>query len=146
MFTLKNGVKLVYLVKFIGIDNYYGLEPLIVDKARHPTNMIDFFMTNQMDETFDFTLSDLKSRFKCSDLVVKRESSPVELYHAQYKLGMSESDNIMDRNTNNPHWYEKVGSKFDCVVLSLKDQDWQEIKKTYFQGEWSLMLTPLDEH
>lgn len=119
VFTLKNGVKLVYLVKFIGIDNYYGLEPLVIDKARHPTNMIDFFMTNQMDDNFEFTLSDIKSKLRFLTFVVKKESSPVELYHAQYKLVMDESDNIIDRNANNPHWYEKVSS---AVLLQCSFQ------------------------
>lgn len=65
-FTLKNGYKLMYLVKFIGINNFYGLEPLVIDKARHPTNMIDFFMVNRMDEGMEFKIMDIKGNFHLS--------------------------------------------------------------------------------
>jgi len=59
---LRNGSKLLYLVKFIGIENYYGLEPLIIDKARHPTNLVNFIINNQADEDLEFTLSDINGK------------------------------------------------------------------------------------
>jgi hypothetical protein len=58
-FTLRNGYKLFYLVKFLGIANSYNIEPMIVDKAKQPSNMINFIIDNQSDEDLEFTLSDV---------------------------------------------------------------------------------------
>jgi len=49
-------------VKFIGIENYYGLEPLVIDKTRSHSNMINFIMNNQVEDDFEFILSNIKGK------------------------------------------------------------------------------------
>lgn len=61
-FTLKNGYKVLYLVKFLGINNSYNIEPMIVDKAKQPSNMINFIIDNQADEDLEFILSDVHGK------------------------------------------------------------------------------------
>lgn len=63
-FTLKNGYKVLYLVKFLGINNSYNIEPMIVDKAKQPSNMINFVIDNQADEDLEFILSDVHGKFQ----------------------------------------------------------------------------------
>ena len=49
-------------MKFIGIENYYGLEPLVIDKTRSHSNMINFIMNNQVEDDFEFILSNIKGK------------------------------------------------------------------------------------
>lgn len=59
---LKNGYKLLYLVKFMGIDNNFGIKPLVVDKPRKaPNNVINFVIKNEEEDEMEFMISDVSS-------------------------------------------------------------------------------------
>ena len=59
---MKNGYKLLYLVKFYGIDNNFGIKPIVVDKPKKmPNNIINFIMKNEEEEEIEFMISDVSS-------------------------------------------------------------------------------------
>lgn len=58
-FQLKNGYKLLYLVRFTGIENSFGLEPIVMDKARKPSNLINFVMHNRANEELELLMTDI---------------------------------------------------------------------------------------
>ena len=50
-------------MKFFGIDNNFGIKPLVVDKPRKsPNNIINFVMKNEEEEEIEFMISDVSSK------------------------------------------------------------------------------------
>lgn len=99
VFTLRNGFKLLYLVKFMSIENSYGLEPLIVDKKRTGSNMVNFSFKNKESEEIEFTVSDVS---------VARNTVPVSFYHPHMLTDTDEMDNKCDNKITNVSCYEQV--------------------------------------
>ena len=88
----------MYLVKFFGIDNSYGFEPLIVDKRKQGTNMINFNIKNTEDEDLEFTLS---------DMYVAKATLPVQLLQTKRRQYTDEEVDC-EQGFNNEKCYEPV--------------------------------------
>jgi len=92
---LKSGYKLLYLVKFFGIDNNFGIKPLVVDKPRKsPNNIINFVMKNEEEEEIEFMISDVSSMSDTLVLIfiVLRETTKITLLYLTRNLKEPDSE------------------------------------------------------
>ena len=80
-------------MKFFGIDNNFGIKPLVVDKPRKsPNNIINFVMKNEEEEEIEFMISDVSSKDLFNSVIVLRETTQITLLYLTRNIKEADSE------------------------------------------------------